>query len=222
MTPYKKKVRKERVRKIAQELEKLFPEAKMGLTFRNNFEMLIAVIFSAQTTDKKVNEVTPAFFKKYPTPEKLAKAHLKDVETLINVIGLWKAKAKNVIKLSQILLEKHNGRVPRTMEELQELPGVGRKTANAVLNEAFDIQMGITVDTHVRRFALKFDLTDSKNPDRIEKDLMEILLKKEWATFSHRLIQYGREICPAHKHDCEGHPLTKVYPKAARVWPKAK
>lgn len=203
-----------------RELKRLFPKAKMALGYRTQWELLVAVVLSAQTTDKKVNEVTPGLFKKYRTLDDYVRAKPKEFEKDIKEIGLYKAKAKNILSAAKIVKEKHNGTLPRTMEEMIALPGVGRKTANVVLGNAYGIVEGIAVDTHVQRFAIKLDLSDHATPDKIEKDLMELLPKKEWFGFTYRIIEYGRKICPARPHPCEDHPLSKIYPPAAKRWPK--
>jgi len=210
--------RRARAKKIVAILKKLFPTARVALNFSTPWELMVAVILSAQTTDKKVNEVTPSLFKKYPTVEAVARARQKDFERAIKTIGLYRAKAKNILATARTIVEKYNGAVPRTMDELTVLPGVGRKTANIILSNAFGITQGIAVDTHVRRLAIKLGLTDSTNPEIIERDLMAVFPKKEWADLNHRLVMYGRTICPARKHDCRNHPLTKIYPPAADIW----
>jgi len=210
--------RQSRAKNIAKKLASLFPKASIALYFSTPWELVVAVMLSAQTTDKKVNEVTPVLFKKYKTIKDYALADKKELERVIKSIGLYKTKAKNIIHCADILLKKYNGALPHTMEELTALPGIGRKTANIILGNAFGIVEGIAVDTHVRRLAIKFDLTSSTNPDRIEKDLMELFSKKEWLVLTYRFIEYGRTICPARKHDCSKHPLTKLYPPAANIW----
>ncbi len=210
--------RKERILKIVKELKRLFPKTKIALHYKNNWALLVTVVLSAQTTDKKVNEVTKSLFQKYKTLDNYAKANLKEFEADIREIGLYKTKAKNILSTAKIIKEKYKGKIPKSMEELTQLPGIGRKTANIVLGNVYGIVEGIAVDTHVRRLSLKFDLTDSKNPDKIEKDLMRILPKKEWSDFTYRMIDYGRKICPARSHDCKSHPLTKIYPPAANRW----
>jgi len=210
--------RKKRARAMARQLKKLFPEAKIALRYKNNWQLVVAVILSAQTTDKKVNEVTPVLFKKYKTLNDYVTADPKAFAKAIREIGLWRAKAKNILATAKIVHEKHGGKVPRTMKELIALHGIGRKTANVILGNVYGIVDGIAVDTHVRRFALRFDLTDSKNPVKIEQDLMQLLPKEEWFTFTYRIIEYGRQICPAQRHDCSRHPLTKLWPKAAERW----
>ena len=210
--------RRARAKKIIAVLKKLFPTAHVALNFSTPWELTVAVILSAQTTDKKVNEITPSLFKKYPTPASMARATQKEFEQAIKTIGLYRAKAKNILATARIIVEKYNGTVPRTMDELTALPGIGRKTANIILSNAFGITEGIAVDTHVRRLALKLGLTDSTNPEIIERDLMAIFHKKEWADLNHRLVMYGRAICTARKHDCRNHPLTRIYPPAAAIW----
>lgn len=221
MTKDKLEERKKRAKKISKILAKLFPSAKIALNYSNNWELLVAVILSAQCTDKKVNEVTKTLFKKYKTLDDYIKADLKEFEKDIKPTGFYHNKAKNILTAAKIIKEKFHGKIPKTMSEILTLPGVARKTANVVLGNAFGIVEGIAVDTHVKRFAIKFDLTDHKDPIKIEKDLMEIFPKKEWFPITYRLIEYGRKICPAKVHDCHNHPLTKIYPPAANIWPKS-
>ena len=192
------------------------------LKYRTNWELLVSVVLSAQTTDKKVNEITKRLFKKYKTVNDYAEAKLKAFEQDIKEIGLYRGKAKNILAAAKIVKLQYKRRLPRTMEEMVALPGIGRKSANVILGNAYGVVDGIAVDTHVRRFALRFDLTDSKDPNKIERDLMAQLPKKEWFDFTYRLIDYGRNICPARKHDCANHPLTKLYPPAANRWVAAR
>ncbi len=216
------KERKKRILKLNNALKKLFPDAKIALKYKTNWELLVAVVLSAQSTDKQVNKVTEKLFKKYKKFEDYLKVDIKEFEQNIKSTGFYHTKAKNILATAKIIKEKHNSKVPNTMEELVELKGVARKTANIILGNAFEVVEGIAVDTHVRRFALKFDLTESRDPKKIEQDLMAILPKKEWANFSYRVIEYGRQVCTARKHDCKDHPLTKIYPKAGNTWPRAK
>jgi endonuclease-3 len=220
MTKEKLMERKKRAKKISLVLKKLFPHAKIALNYKNNWELLVAVILSAQCTDKKVNEVTEKLFKKYKKLDDYIYANPKEFEEDIKPTGFYKNKAKNILRAAKIIKEKFNGQIPKTMEEMLTLPGVARKTANVVLGNAYGIVEGIAVDTHVRRLAIKLDLTDHKDPVKIEKDLMEIFPKKEWFPITYRLIEYGRKICPARVHNCQNHPLTKIYPPAANIWPK--
>jgi endonuclease-3 len=218
----KLKERRARAARIVRILKKLFPQARIMLKHRNDWELLVAVMLSAQCTDKKVNEVTAVLFKKYRTLDDYIKANPREFEKYIKPTGFYRNKAKNILAAAKILKDKYKGKMPATMGELLILPGVARKTANVILGNVYGIVEGIAVDTHVKRFARKFDLTDSKNPDKIEKDLMRLLPKKEWLGFTYKLIEYGRRICPARKHDCRDHPLTKLYPPAAGHWPAAK
>lgn len=214
--------RKERAEKILTELKKLFPEAGMALRYSNNWELVVAVALSAQCTDKRVNMVTKDLFKKYRTLDEYADADQKEFEQDIHSTGFYRNKAKNIIAAAQKVRNEYNRVVPHTMEELITLPGVGRKTANVVLGNAFDTVEGIAVDTHVRRFAIKFDLTDHTEPKKIEEDLMQLFPKEEWFPLTYRLIEYGRQICPARPHQCSEHPLTKIWPDAGERWPKSK
>ncbi len=222
MVEDKLKEHKTRILKLNNALKKLFPDAKIALKYKTNWELLVAVMLSAQSTDKQVNKVTEKLFKKYKKFEDYLKVDIKEFEQDIRSSGFYHTKAKNILATAKIIKEKHKSKVPDTMEELTELKGVARKTANIILGNAFGIVEGIAVDTHVRRFALKFELTESRDPKKIEQDLMEILPIKEWANFSYRVIEYGRQVCTARKHDCKDHVLTKIYPKAADIWPRSK
>lgn len=202
-------------------LRKLYPEAKIALNYSNPWEMVVAVQLSAQCTDARVNMVTEQLFKKYRTVDAYAKAPQAEFERDIFSCGFYRNKAKNIIGAAKMIVDVHKGIVPHTMPELLALPGVARKTANVVLSNLTEGAEGIAVDTHVRRFAIRFDLSDFKDPVRVERDLMEIMPREEWWGFNHRLVHYGRDICPARRHDCTKHPLSPVYPKANMVWPKA-
>jgi len=212
------KKQKARAHAMVRVLKNLYPKVGIALQYSNNWELLVAVVLSAQTTDKKVNEVTATLFKKYLKLDDYARADIRSFTKDIKQIGLYRGKAKNILVSAQIIKRQYQGRLPRTMREMMALPGVGRKSANVILYKAFGIVEGIAVDTHVRRFAIRFNLTDSANPDIIEKDLMQLLPRKEWAGISSRLIEYGRQICPARKHNCTQHPLTKIFPQAAQRW----
>jgi endonuclease-3 len=214
------KTRKLRARKIIAALKKLFPKAGIALNYRNNWELLVAVELSAQCTDKKVNEVTKGLFRKYRTLDDYVKAKPSEFEQDIRATGFYHNKAKNILAAAKIIKEKFHGKIPRTMEEILTIPGVARKTANVVLGNAYGVVEGIAVDTHVRRLAMKLGLTDHDDPVKIERDLMELFPKKDWFLLTYQLIEYGRHICPARPHDCVDHPLTKIYPKAANIWPK--
>lgn len=211
--------RKKRTQMIVRELKKLFPEVHTTLVYSNNWELLVSVMLSAQCTDKKVNEVTKILFVKYPSFDDYIQAELREFEQDIRETGFYRNKAANILKTAAIVKEKFKREVPRTMDEILLLPGVARKTANVVLAAAFGVVEGIAVDTHVKRFAQKLKLVDSQNPEKIEKELMELLPRKEWSGFTHRMIAYGREICIARKHECREHPLTRIYPQGAGIWP---
>jgi endonuclease-3 len=215
------KERKERARKIVAELKKLFPKFKIALNYSNEWELLVAVILSARCTDKKVNEVTEKLFKKYKTLEDYLHADRKEFEKDIKPTGFYKTKADYILSSAKIIKDRFGGKVPNTMEGLLSLKGVARKTANIVLSNAFGKVEGIAVDTHVKRLSIKLGLTDNNDPVKIEKDLMSIIPQKEWLGFTYRLIEYGRKICPARRHNCLDHPLTKIWPKAAEIWPKS-
>ncbi len=216
MTPEKLTERKERIEKLNDELKKLFPHAKIALHYSTPWELVVAVILSAQCTDKKVNSVTEALFKKYKTLDEYVHADIREFEQDIRSCGYYHAKAKNILGAAEILQKDFGGKVPRTMAEITKLPGVARKTGNVVLGTAYGVVEGIAVDTHVIRFVSRFDLSDHKEAVKIEKDLMELLSKKEWAHFTYRVIDYGRTIAPAHTYDTSTDPLLKIYPPAAK------
>ncbi len=216
------RAQKERAKKISATLKKLFPHAKIALRHKNSWELLVAVILSAQCTDKKVNEVTQALFKKYKTLDDYVHANPQVFAQDIRQTGFFNAKARNILATAKMVQEQFGGKVPHTMEALLTLKGVARKTANVVLSNAFGINEGIAVDTHVIRFSNKLGLSQHRDPKKIEADLMQLFPKSEWNTITYGLIEYGRQICPARKHECTQHPLTKLYPKAAHIWPRAK
>jgi endonuclease-3 len=195
------KKRQRRARDINRRLKRLLPKAKIALRYGNNWELLVAVILSAQCTDKKVNEVTEKLFKKYRTLDAYVHADRRVFEQDIRQTGFFRNKAKNVLGAAKIVKEKFGGKIPRTMEELLTLPGVARKTANVVLGNAYGVVEGIAVDTHVRRLTRRWGLTKHEDPVKIERDLMELLPKKEWFDFTYRVIDYGRNYCPARPHD---------------------
>lgn len=198
-------------RKINKILKKIYPRVEIALKFSNPWELLVAVILSAQTTDKKVNEITDKLFKKYKTLDDYVKAKLKDFEKEIRGVNYYKNKAKFILENAKIIKGKFNGQVPKKMEDLLKLKGVARKTANIVLAVAYNNYEGIAVDTHVKRLTKLLGLTKETKPDKIEKDLMEIIPKgSEWRDFPLRLIQYGREYCLAKKHNHSNCPLSKV------------
>lgn len=214
--------RRLRLRAMLRELKRLFPTAGMVLKYGNDWELLVAVVLSAQCTDVMVNKVTQTLFKKYRTLDDYVHADPREFGQDIRPTGFYKNKTKNILAAARIVKEQFSGKLPKTMSEMLEIPGVARKTANVVLGNAHGIVEGIAVDTHVRRFVIRFDLSNHRDPKRIEQDLMVLCPKKDWFHLTYLFIEYGRQICPARKHDCDQHPLTKIYPPAAKRWPKAK
>lgn len=182
----------------------------MFLHFSNNWELLVAVELSAQCTDKKVNEITPALFQKYPTLEDYVRADPAEFERIIFQSGFYRNKTKNILAAAKMVKDVFHGTIPRTMEELLMIPGVARKTANVVLGNAYGISEGIAVDTHVKRLAHVLGLSNEKYPDRIEQDLMKLFPRKDWFRLTYLLIEYGRKYCPAKKHDHAKCPLGHV------------
>jgi endonuclease III len=202
------------VLKIIKLLEKEFPNAKIALDYTNPMELLIATILSAQCTDKRVNMVTKTLFKKYRLVEDYANADLKELEQDIKSTGFYHNKAKNIKKCCKMLIEKFRGQIPKTMQEMLELPGVARKTANIVLQNAYGIVEGIAVDTHVHRVSKRLGLTDREDPDKIEQDLMKIMPKTCWMRITDLLIFLGRNVCVAKKPKCNACVLNKLCPSA--------
>ena len=194
---------KNKVKQIITILNEKYPEPKCALEHITPWQLLVATILSAQCTDKRVNMITPALFKKFPTIESFAEADIKELEKYIHSAGFYHNKAKNIINCATELLNQYNGVLPQTIDELTKLPGVGRKTANVLLGNAFGINEGIVVDTHVSRLSQKIGLTQNTDPEKIEKDLMKIVEKKHWTDFSHWLILHGRETCIARRPKCE-------------------
>jgi endonuclease III len=201
--PRWKKPDADAVRTTFAELRKLHPDAHCELDHETPFQLLVATVLSAQTTDVAVNKLTPALFKKYPTAQKLAKAKPEDVQEMLSSIGMFRQKTKNILGLATLLVEKHHGEVPRTLNELVALPGVGRKTANVVLGVAFGAPEGVVVDTHVMRISQRLGWTKNTDPESIEKDLCALLPRKDWDPLSHTLIFHGRRICFARKPSCD-------------------
>jgi endonuclease-3 len=202
------------VKAILRQLDRLYPKADCELDRRNPFELLCATILSAQCTDERVNLVTPALFARFPTPAALASAPTPVLEDMIRSTGFFRNKAKNLLGAARLLSEKWGGEVPRSMEELLELPGVARKTANVVLGTAFGIPAGVVVDTHVARLAGRLGLSRETAPEKIERDLMNLIPRERWILFSHQLIWHGRRICQARKPDCDRCPLAPHCPSA--------
>ena len=193
----------ERAPEIYQRLEEAYPDARCALDHRNPYELLVATILSAQCTDKRVNMVTPALFARYPDPEALSIAKPAELEDLIRSTGFFRNKSKSLLGMSSALVEKHRGGVPSTMDALVQLPGVGRKTANVVLGNAFGTNEGVVVDTHVSRLSQRLGLSPHTDPIRIEQDLISLFPRDRWTMLSHLLISHGREICEARTPRCE-------------------
>ena len=208
-----KKEKAARIRKIIAGLKKAYPDAHCELNFSNPLELLIATILSAQCTDKRVNIVTTELFKKYRTAADYVVAPASELEEAIKTTGFFRNKTKSIKSAAESLVEKHRGEVPRSMEELLELGGVGRKTANVILGNAFDINVGIVVDTHVARLSQRLGLTREKDPQNIEQQLMEMVPQKEWTLFSHWLIWHGRRRCYARNPDCGNCEIKSLCPR---------
>lgn len=205
---------KKRAALILRVLKRLFPDAGMALRYTTPWELLFAVMLSAQCTDKKVNEVTGRLFKKYPTLSSYVMANQAEFEKDIYETGFFRQKAKNILATARILQEQYQAELPRHMDEMIALPGVGRKTANVVLGNAYGIVEGIAVDTHVRRLTRKYGLTRHADVKKIERDLMDLFAQKEWFRLTYLFIEYGRKYCPARKHDHERCPLTIALARA--------
>ena len=205
---------KSRAKEVIKRLEKKYPDARCSLDFTNAFELLIATILSAQSTDVRVNIVTKSLFRKYPDAKAFADASQVEMETAVKQTGFFRNKAKAVINCSKAIVEKHGGNVPRTMEELTALPGVGRKTANVVLSNAFEAPEGIVVDTHVSRVSARLGFTANADPEKIEQDLAAIVPRAKWTGFGHRIIYHGRETCIARKPKCAECLLNDLCPSA--------
>ena len=193
---------REKIIEIIDNLIKEYPDTKGSLNFNNPFEILVAVCLSAQCTDERVNQVTPDLFKKFPTPELMAKADIVDLEALIHSCGFYRNKAKNLKAASQKIVYEFDGKVPQTMDELMSIPGVGRKSANVIMLEAFNDAQGIAVDTHCKRVSNRIGFSKESDPAKIEKDLLKALPKSYWVTVNHLLIDHGRKICKAQKPLC--------------------
>jgi len=201
--------KKKRAERILKELKRLFPDAGMMLSYANDWELLVAVILSAQCTDKKVNEVTPPLFRRYPSLDDYVEADPREFEALVYQCGFYRSKTKNILAAARAVKHRFHGELPQTMEEMLTIPGVGRKTANVVLGNAHGVTEGIAVDTHVKRLSRLLGLSRETSPEKIERDLMELFPKKEWFRLTYLLIEYGRTYCPARKHDHRSCPLAK-------------
>jgi endonuclease-3 len=203
---------RDRARKIVKRLAEMYPDARCALDFETPLELLVATILSAQCTDVRVNKVTPTVFRRYQTAEDYANAKPRELENLIASTGFFRNKTKSIIGACRQIVEKHQGTVPGTMEELVRLPGVGRKTANVVLGNSFGVP-GVTVDTHVGRVSRRLGLTKNTDAVKVEHDLMALVPKSEWTLFSHRMIYHGRQVCYARKPKCEACGLARLCPK---------
>lgn len=205
------------IKPILNGLKKLYPRPQCALTHANPFQLLIATILSAQCTDERVNQVTPALFKEFPTAERLSKAPLSRVESIIRSTGFFRQKAKSLIHSSHLLTAQHGGEVPKTLEALLALRGVARKTANVVLGTGFGIAVGVVVDTHVKRLSKRLGLTRETDPVKVEQDLMKKVPSSDWIWFSHALITHGRRVCTAIKPDCPRCALRNICPSAGKI-----
>jgi endonuclease III len=210
--PESQKSRKARAERVLENLREIYPDAKTELEFRTAFELLIATILSAQATDKSVNAATPKLFKKYPGAAKMAKATAEEVEPFIRTIGLYRNKAKNIVATARALVEHFGGEVPNDFDAIQTLPGVGRKTANVVLSNAYG-RPGIAVDTHVGRLARRLGFSSQTDPDKVESDLEKLFPVDEWIFVHHALILHGRRVCEARKPACEACSLLPDCPR---------
>lgn len=213
MTPDLLQQRKKRAKAVVRKLKKLFPVAECALHHESAFQLLVATILSAQCTDERVNKSTPALFKAYPDAEALKNSKIADVEKIVKPLGFFRSKAKNIKGMATQLVDEYDGEIPLDIDLLVKLPGVGRKTASVVLGTWYGIPSGVVVDTHVRRISNLLGLTTSQNPEIIERDLIEILPKKEWIEYSHRIIYHGRQTCIARRPQCADCGLLKNCPR---------
>ncbi len=204
----------ERIGPLLAELHAAYPDAECALHHKNAFELLVATILSAQCTDVRVNKVTPALFARFPTPEAMASAEQEELEELVRSTGFYHNKAKNIQGAARRIVEAYDGEVPQAMDELLTLPGVARKTANVVRGVCFGLADGIVVDTHVKRLSQRLALTTQQTPEKIERDLMELVPKEEWINLSHLLIFHGRQVCDARKPRCGACTLVELCPSA--------
>ena len=212
--PKKGEALRDHVREIIRRLKRAHPDAHCELDHRNEYELLVATILSAQSTDKRVNMVTPALFERYPDAAALAAASTAEVEELIKSTGFFRAKTRSITGMARAVMERHGGAIPDTMEELRQLPGVGRKTANVVLGNAFGKNEGVVVDTHVKRLAVRLGITDETDPERVEQVLMPLVPRRDWTLFAHLLIFHGRRVCVARLPRCGECTLNDICPSA--------
>ena len=199
-----------RVIRIIERLKKIYGQPKTALKFKTPFELLVAVVLSAQCTDDRVNKITPELFKRFPDPKEMARARVEEIEELIRSCSFFRNKAKNILGAARMIVEEFGGKVPETMDELVRLPGVARKTANVVLYNAFGKNEGIAVDTHVKRLVNRLSLSSQKDPIKIERELMEIVPRDYWGLFTYLLIEHGRKVCKAKRPDCNDCVLTDL------------
>lgn len=207
----------DRIGEILRRLKALYPDARCELDHRDAYQLLCATILSAQCTDARVNLVTPALFATYPTARSLADADSREVEDIIRPTGFFRNKTKSLIGMARAVVAEHGAEIPRTMDSLRALPGVGRKTANVILGNAFGINDGVTVDTHVGRLARRLGLTRHEDPEKVERDLMDLVPREDWTLLSHLLIFHGRRICFARRPRCEDCALSELCPSAFRI-----
>lgn len=219
MAPKTAAATRPRAQRILRVLARLYPDARCALDFDNPLQLLVATILSAQCTDARVNMVTPSLFARYPDAVAFANAVSEELEKAIQSTGFFRNKARSIRACCQEIVAKHQGKVPDTLEELVQLHGIGRKTANVVLGSAYGVP-GITVDTHVGRVSRRLGLTTHTDPEKVERDLMELIPKKEWTNFSHRMIFHGRQVCYARKPDCAHCALASICPKIGVEAPK--
>lgn len=202
-------MKREDIIKIIENLKSTYPEATCSLDFKTPFELGIAVMLSAQCTDERVNKITPLLFAKYKKPEDYINTSIEEIEKIIKPCGFYKNKAKNVLGYAKMIVEKYNGKMPETMEELVKLPGIGRKSANVIMLEAFHDAQGIAVDTHARRISNKIGFSKQNDPEKIEQDLLKQFSKEDWVDVNHLFVWHGRYTCTARSPKCEKCPITK-------------
>jgi endonuclease-3 len=199
--------------RVCSALERAYPEATCALTHANPYQLLVATILSAQCTDARVNMVTPELFARFPSPADLASANGSELESLIRSTGFFRAKTRSLLAMAKQVVDRHDGKIPRSLPDLTALAGVGRKTGNVVLGTAFGIASGVVVDTHVKRLAKRLGLTSKTAPDQIERELMEEVPRSKWVDFSHRIIQHGRRVCLARQPRCDLCSLKSICPQ---------
>lgn len=200
-------MKKKEAIEIIKKLKKYYPDATCSLDFKTPFEMVISVMLSAQCTDERANKTTPSLFEKYSTPQSICDMNIEELERIIYPCGFYKNKAKNIKAMAKEILEKYNGKVPETMEELMTLPGVGRKSANVVMLEAFNNPQGIAIDTHAKRIANRVGLSKNTDPEKVEQDILKLIPKEYYKDVNHLLVWHGRKICDARKPKCEECPI---------------